>query len=401
VSHFKRIKIATGTPAQAGEQERLEFSLEFAQENTVTLRKDGSADFRARDNITMVAKDQEIAKIFPSEGEAKEGQTVTGKKLSPEQMKAVSIELGDGVQESVDDKGIKTIIATAEGELVYERDKLSVSALHAIKGDVDMKTGNVKFPGNVQITGSVNSGFVVMSGNDIQIGGSVERALISSGGSIYIKEGVKGGGKALLRAKADIQASFIEQATILSVGDIRISKSLLRSNIKCNTKLLVSDKGTIIGGVIKTKHGIETGNLGSERGIGTKIFFGQDYLVEDQINVEEKEIQKITLEIAKTDSAVNKMKKVGDQKQMQMLFAKKTKLMKLMEKRNLRLFTLKEKFEEHFESSVVIKGKIFPGVIMESHGRDFEVRSTKENVTFSFDTKLGRIVETDNKESKS
>ena len=36
---------------------------------------------------------------------------------------------------------------------------------------------------------------------------------------------------------------------------------------------------------------------------------------------------------------------------------------------------------------------VFPGVILESHNRFFEVRSRKTNVAFAFDQQQGRITE--------
>lgn len=51
--------------------------------------------------------------------------------------------------------------------------------------------------------------------------------------------------------------------------------------------------------------------------------------------------------------------------------------MKSLEKKGVRLFTLREKFEEHFESEVLIRGTVFPGVVFESHGRFYDVKTEK------------------------
>ena len=67
--------------------------------------------------------------------------------------------------------------------------------------------------------------------------------------------------------------------------------------------------------------------------------------------------------------------------------------MKLIEKRSMRLFTLREKFEEHFPSEVEVRGKLYPGVVFESHGRYHEIDSEKKGVVLIFDQKTGRIVE--------
>ena len=71
----------------------------------------------------------------------------------------------------------------------------------------------------------------------------------------------------------------------------------------------------------------------------------------------------------------------------------KVKMVKLLEKRTHRIFDLREKFEAHVASEVRVRGTVFPGVILESHNRFFEVRSKKTKVAFSFDLQLGRIIE--------
>jgi hypothetical protein len=40
-----------------------------------------------------------------------------------------------------------------------------------------------------------------------------------------------------------------------------------------------------------------------------------------------------------------------------------------------------------------VHGDLFPGVVLESHGRIHEVKEAKQNVTIGFDVETGRIVE--------
>ncbi len=59
----------------------------------------------------------------------------------------------------------------------------------------------------------------------------------------------------------------------------------------------------------------------------------------------------------------------------------------------MRIFMFREKFEEHFDSAVRVRGTVFPGTILESHGRTLAVSTAKKNVQFVFDTTTGRIEE--------
>ena len=82
------------------------------------------------------------------------------------------------------------------------------------------------------------------------------------------------------------------------------------------------------------------------------------------------------------------------------LRAEKLKMMKAVEKRSMRLLMLRERFEEHYPSEVVIRGTVFPGVVLESHGRTLEINSEHSQVTFFFDLETGKIQMKQNKEKE-
>ena len=96
-----------------------------------------------------------------------------------------------------------------------------------------------------------------------------------------------------------------------------------------------------------------------------------------------------------------KMEKQGQREKLEQARREKLKLMKIMEKRSLRLFTFREKFEEHFPSEVKVKGTLFPGVVIESHGRYYETKQEKKNVSIMFNLDTGQLEEKSNgKEEK-
>jgi uncharacterized protein (DUF342 family) len=257
-----------------------------------------------------------------------------------------------------------------------------------------MKTGNIKFSGSVIVSGFVDAGFFIMSGGDITVNQGIEAALLSSEGSITIGQGIKGMGKAVLRSKKDISAAFAEQAVIMSVGDIAIKNGCVRCRIKCNGKLtLPSDKGLLLGGVVKARKGIEAASIGNEKGIQTEISFGQDYLLADQIETLEKTIQKLNVSCSNINVLMREAEKSGNKAQTAALHAEKLKNMKQVEKLGHQLLTLREKFEEHTPGHIIVRGTLYPGVVIESHGRYYEVRKPRTNMKLSFDEESGNIVE--------
>ena len=73
--------------------------------------------------------------------------------------------------------------------------------------------------------------------------------------------------------------------------------------------------------------------------------------------------------------------------------AEKVKGLKMREQLNMKLFTLREKFEIHHESELRIRGPVHPWVVMESHGRYYEVNQRRTCVIFYFDRATGQIRE--------
>ncbi len=384
---------AVGKQPKEGHGARLKFLIHVADGGQVTIRSNGTADYKNRDNITSIQEGSRIAEVLPPETMPEDGWDVTGKALPAREVEDLDLEIGDNIKE-VTEEGTKYLVAAKSGELIYDKKRISIQDAHVIKGNVDLASGNVKFPGSVNVSGSVSSGFYVLSGGDIKIGEGIDASLLSADGSIVIQQGVKGGGKAVLRAKKNIHASFIEQAVLLSVGDIRLKNYCLRSAVKCNGKLeLTTEKGNIIGGTIKSRMGIDAANIGSEMGIKTDISFGQDYLIADQIELEEKEIKKLNASSQKIDRMMKEHEKKGDRKQLEMLRAEKLKNLKLVEKRSLRLFSLREKFEEHFPAEIKVRGTLYPGVVIESHGRYHEITTPKKGIRVVFNSDTGRIEE--------
>ncbi|MCD6397564.1 MAG: DUF342 domain-containing protein [Spirochaetaceae bacterium] len=392
---IKNLKIASGeNPVDSGVS-RLRMNVKIADDNAVSLRSDGSADFKNQDRITEISKDDIIAVISSPKTESRDGWTVTGTTIKAKEPEAIKTETGNGIKQVEEENGDISLVAEVSGELIQDGDKLYINDIHLVKGDVDLKEGNIKFPGSVKIGGSVTQGFFVMSGGEVQIAGGVEASLVSAGESIIIGQGVVGGGKAVLRSKLDIEMAFAEQATLLAVRDIKAKNSCLRCKIKCNGKvLLIGDKGNLVGGDIKSTGGINVANLGNNMGVKTEVSFGQNYLIQDRIELEEKEVEKVKAQIAKLDFAMHKLENEESKNKLKNARMTKLKLMKVLEKRGIRLFTLRERFEEHFTSDITIRGTIYPGVILESHGRYHEIKTEKKNLIIKFNLETGRIEET-------
>jgi len=388
-----RVPVAHGRAPRAAGSARLEWLVKRASGTLYRMTEDGRADFKEHDTMTRVEAGQVILKVSKSASSGEDGFDVLGRTVAATAAADEQVPEHDAtIREETDDSGTLALVAAQNGELVIEKNRISIHERLSVKGDVGAESGNLRFPGSVNVAGSVLAGFSLVAGGDVNVGGAVESSLVSSDGAIRVGEGVKGARKGTIRARKGIEAAFAEQALLLAVEDIRVRNACILCNVKTNGRLvLLSEKGALIGGLCRARKGVEVTTLGSENYTKTEISFGQDYLVADQIETEEREIERLKALIVQSDRSMSELERAGAG--LDRVRQDKVKLVKLLEKRTMRVFDLRERFEEHVPSEVRVRGTVFPGVILESHNRFYEVRSRKTKVVFVFDPKAGRIVE--------
>lgn len=394
-SAVNELPIAEGRPPDAAGEGRIVFHAHLATGSTVTMREDGRADFRAQDRISRVVKGEQIASMRPPGVTPADGWDVTGAVIPARTEKEEALEAGKGVRADVDADGSVRFFAEADGEFIREGAVLIVREVHEIAGDVDMSTGNVDFPGTVRVRGSVRAGFTLSAGGDLFVVEGVEAAVVSAAGSISIGRGVKGEGKAVLRAKKGIVSSFAEHAVLLAEGDIRLRDACVRCQVKCGGKFTLStERGSLVGGAVHARQGVSVQNLGSPGGARTEVSFGQDYLVKDQIVRVEREVAELAKKVPVLDA---EMKMLARQPEPGVALAKarveKLKTLKFIEQLKLRLISLRDTFDEHVRSEVEVRGTLYPGAVVESHGRHYTTTAEKRMITLYFDPSEGKILE--------
>jgi hypothetical protein len=170
--------------------------------------------------------------------------------------------------------------------------------------------------------------------------------------------------------------------------------------VKCNGKLLLeSEKGNLVGGEVRARKGLAVQNLGAPAGVPTLVLFGQDYILKDLIEREEREVASIARRVVELDADMKRVQREAlaghppDAAALAQARAEKAQSLKAIELRKKRLIALRDTFDIHVQSEVVVRGTLYPGVVVESHGRRWETRVPKNMITLFFDQTQGRIVE--------
>ena len=108
-----------------------------------------------------------------------------------------------------------TIVADRDGGAKYQNNTVTIDPVLRINGDVDYELGNIDFDQDVQISGSVLTGFSVSSGGDLTVVGIVESgATVRSKGDLSVSKGILGETTTVV-ALGNQKAQFVQNATVL------------------------------------------------------------------------------------------------------------------------------------------------------------------------------------------
>lgn len=269
----------------------------------------GRIDFRDIQTVESVTAGTVIAeKIRATEGEP--GINVCGQPVSPAPGKDSQIKLGRNV--AWDRDNLK-IIAGIAGEPTLTGMMINVYPVHEVAGDVNFKTGNLLFVGNIVITGNVDGGFRVEAEGDVTIYGVIEAAEVRAGGNLTIYGGVSGMDKSVISCAGNLSAKYIEHAAVNCAGDIFVKEGIMYCRVNAAQKVTVEGgKGLIVGGVVRAGEEISAKIIGSRFGTATELEVGVKPEVKTEFQELEVMIREHKLNLEKTEKALESLDKLSN-----------------------------------------------------------------------------------------
>ncbi len=269
------ILIAKGYKPSNGEDGSMEYFFDPDPKPQFEEKASGKVNFRETEILQSVKEGDLLAVRKPgTSGES--GMTVTGVQISPKPGEETPLKAGRNTKYEDDDK--QRIISTLSGYArVSDRGEIEVVDVLRINGHIDMKTGNVRFDGDVVIDGDIRSGFSVIATRDVEVKGIVEDAEIHCGGKLIIRGGFIGTGKGLARVVGETHIKFLENQTIICDSDVYVAEEIIHAKVITSGNVYVKyGKGTIIGGHIRAKKTIEAKNIGNYHYLKTLLEVGYD-----------------------------------------------------------------------------------------------------------------------------
>jgi len=389
--------IAQGKAPQPGKDGYINFLYQPDHESPKPQVLDnGKVDFREINRISNVKKGQVIAERIPAQ-EGQPGISVTGDPLPPPKVREAIWKLGKNVV--LDDEKLR-MYAVIDGMVTFtDRDKVNVFPVFEVNGDVDYRTGNIDFVGNVVVRGNVMSGFVVKAEGDIRITGSVEGAEVTASGSIDIMEGIVGRGKGFVKAGRSIKCSFILDGNVEAGENVTVGQSIMHSNVRAGKSVICTGaKGLIVGGVVQAGESIVARTVGNMTHTPTALEAGVLPNERNELAELNKQLKAIQENLTKTESALKILEPLA--KANQLTPEKKEMLDKFrltqqqLESRQSEIVERIEELEQVFENveqaRVEVRGTIFGGSRIVIGRFTRFVKDTVNQVVFRFEN--GEII---------
>lgn len=269
-SYYRSIVFAQGRAPEKGKDGELVFLFNTKHSIAPKILEDGSADYKNLSTFESVAAGAEVVTAVPPEPGI-EGCSVTGKVLPPPKGLEKKLPKGRNVNISPDGR---SLIAAKSGRVDYINNRVEISDIYKIKGDINMGVGNVQFEGDIVVDGNVISGLTVQASGMIEVRGYVEAATLIAGKDIVLRNGMQGMGQGRLEAGGNIVARFIERSTISAKGNI-IADYIVQCIATANGSITLKGKwGKVLGGVIRAGKEVTARIIGSPSNDRTQLELG-------------------------------------------------------------------------------------------------------------------------------
>ncbi len=358
--------VAEGKGPVNGIDGKVAYSFETNRQIKPKYLDDGSVDYKQLNLISNVKTGDALAQIFrPTNGTP--GMDVYGTTIPAKRGKEVNVRPGKNVE--VDSEGLK-FSAARDGQVYISENKLNVSEVYEVAGDIDTSTGNVSFNGTVAVRGNVKSGFTVEATGDIHINGVVEAATLKAKGNIALSRGIQGNNQAYIEAGGNLVAKYIENAKIKCMGDIH-ADCILHSEVVAKGKIvLAGKKSLVVGGDIRVGEELRARIIGSHMGTNTRIEVGidpDDKVRYDELKNELLEIERNSENLKKTIDLLGRMAKTSQiPKSKEEILVKSLKTYQFLKEKHQSLSNQFQQLDAKIQSlsngKVHASGTIYPGV---------------------------------------
>lgn len=378
----REVCVAKGLEPIDGQDGRFEYKIELNPSNKPKVREDGTVDYLNLDLIPSVGKGEIIAEYIPKI-DGSPGYDVKGNKLNAKNGKELPPLIGTGFEVS---EGGLLYTAAKEGKVEVNGNRLTVSDLYTIKGDVDLSTGNINYHGDLEIFGSIMAGMTVKVTGNVTVNGTVEAATVEATKDVLIRGGVLGGDRAYINAGGNLVAKFIERAHVISEDTVQAG-TIHSSYVIANKQIIVDGpQGHIVGGRLKATNLILANNVGSLAEVRTEIEVGIDKNVYERQVYLVNESNRIKNDIDKIEKVIQLLDQKNDGEHTdgikRKLIRSKIEKLSMFNRNKEEIDEIVEKIGMSHDARIEVKNFVYPGVEVRIDSYRLSILEENRNVVF-------------------
>ena len=383
----REVLVATGKNPEEGQDGYFEFIFDVEKNTKPAIREDGSVDYTSVNVITCVDADDIIA-MYHAAIKGESGSDVKAKLLPAKPTKDLKPLACTNVEYNPENMIYR---AKLPGRVEVTNSSIKITDVQEFSNDIDNVFGNIDFKGDVIIHGSVSAGVTVTATKSVTIDGTLESGNIVAGTDIIVKGGILGNERSQITAHGNVNADFIEYATIHADGDVNANYILDSAVVAKGVVRTTAKNGSIVSGNVYGMMGIETKFAGNDAFIRTVVACGirdsvtrQKVLFEQQIKaakefirgcVDKEEVLERSIRLGTADDLEKKKKSERVKARIE-----KMALLSSVEKQYSGLCALIDRAKE---AKVYVTDTVYGGVVVQVDGQQYTVTDEeKRHVEF-------------------
>ncbi len=296
----KPFKVAGGIEAQLGKDARIEYYFDTDHLQAGGFDEEGNIDFKDRGEIPWVEEGSLLAEKFPMK-EARVGCNIFDQKLEVPPVVDIPLRYKSGVIMSEDD--LKLYAETGGHPRLSWSGNVQVVDTSVVKNDVDYETGHLEYSGDIDVKGTLKSGFRVQ-GHTVRINTS-DGGEIHAEGDVTIVNGVN---DAHIYARGNVKAKFIQNSKVFCLGNLTVDKEIVDTHIEASGAVIIPN-GEIISSTIVANMGVYTRHLGTEKSVANTVTVGVDAFTDKELKTIQKTITKSELRIEQIKEKIQALAK--------------------------------------------------------------------------------------------
>ncbi len=357
---IENLAVVQGTPPTPSKDEDIEWGGDFFNTGFAVDETTGNVDYRQRIGQPNVEAGQFLARIIPG-SEGVPGVDVFGKSIPVSKPKRLRVRVGANVRHDTIENAF---YATTAGRVRWLANGLSVDQVLTISGSVGLETGHINHRGALNVAADVLSDSRVETAGDIQVGGIVEQARLTSKGSLFVRGGIMGGPEQLIRISGQVQAKFILDADIEAGENIVVEREIVHSRTRTRAGLLMP-RGRLVGGETIALGGVDVGQIGSDALTRTLVTVGKDFQLEETLERLRRELTAIKIHLERIEKAVEPLHKRKrklepvQQEAMDKLLAKRREIHRRRDEINDEIEAVQSDSRSRSQPCIVVRGLVF------------------------------------------